>query len=461
MVNKDIQQLPRPVIILDVLLKGTLVITATSALINIFFFIKTQYFAQETFYGDSPINVIGFLTVFVILYIFFIKGFYRLVSVLFVSLFIIIGFYSSIKWGADIPFAFIIYALAIVLAGITVSAKFALITNLAIGCGLMTIIFLQANRYISYDESWIYRGIQVTDGFFAGLILTIISLVSWLSNKEIERSFARALASEKALKIERDNLEIRVEERTAELQKTQVEKMVQMYKFAEFGKLASGLIHDLVNPLTSVSINLEQLNEETRENFSKTQLTSVVKRAVEGTKEMENYVAAARKQIQQQEIIKKYSLNQEVQQCIKMFSYRAKCEGVTINFDVAQNIMLYGNLIKMHHVIGNLIANALDAYLDSSKKIKAITIHCSLNNGIVTLKIADNGKGMRSTIIKKIFNPFFTTKKEYGTGIGLSITRDIVTNVLKGNIYAESYPSKGTTFTVTFPHTQAKNGSKT
>ena len=74
MVNKDIQQLPRPVIILDVLLKGTLVITATSALINIFFFIKTQYFAQETFYGDSPINVIGFLTVFVILYIFFIKA---------------------------------------------------------------------------------------------------------------------------------------------------------------------------------------------------------------------------------------------------------------------------------------------------------------------------------------------------------------------------------------------------
>ncbi|MBP9815773.1 HAMP domain-containing histidine kinase [Candidatus Woesebacteria bacterium] len=438
--------------ILRILLRGTLILGVISLIINITYLVNSILQPDKKFHGDSPINVIAFVLLFTFLYVLLKKGAYKISAYLFVGIYVMVGFYSSIKWGADIPFSFLIYSLAIVVAGIIISGKSAIATNIIVIIGLITIIQLQTNNFIQYDYSWADRKIELIDGFSAGLILTVISSVSWLSNRQIESSFRAAKRSEKALKIERDNLELRVQQRGAELQKLQAEKVMQIYKFAEFGKLTAGLFHELLNPLTSISVNLEQLNGRNIDSIDKKKFKRVLKRVVDGTREMEEYVQAARKQIQQHEVSKRFSLVNSVGHSLKMFSYRIKTEQVEIEFFPEKDIIIYGNPIKIHHVLGNLIANALDAFSPQVKKPgKKILLSISENNKIVTISVSDNGKGIANRELKKVFDPFFTTKKEYGTGIGLSITKDIIEKSLNGNIYVKSRLKTGTTFTIVFP----------
>ena len=74
------------------------------------------------------------------------------------------------------------------------------------------------------------------------------------------------------------------------------------------------------------------------------------------------------------------------------------------------------------------------------------------NNNRVVLSFSDNGKGMESKVARKIFQPFYTTKRGHaGSGLGLHIIYNIVTQRLNGNISVESAVDKGTTFTVSFP----------
>lgn len=98
-------------------------------------------------------------------------------------------------------------------------------------------------------------------------------------------------------------------------------------------------------------------------------------------------------------------------------------------------------------VLINLILNALDAVKDT--KDPKILITASQNkNGRTMIDVADNGNGVKPDIIDKIFMPFFTSKKT-GSGIGLSLSRQIM-SLHKGNISVKSKPEEGTTFTLTF-----------
>jgi signal transduction histidine kinase len=73
-------------------------------------------------------------------------------------------------------------------------------------------------------------------------------------------------------------------------------------------------------------------------------------------------------------------------------------------------------------------------------------------NGHVTIRVQDNGTGMSPEVQAKIFQPFFTTKPTgEGTGLGLSLSYDIVTKGHGGNLTVESQPGQGTEFTITLP----------
>jgi C4-dicarboxylate-specific signal transduction histidine kinase len=147
----------------------------------------------------------------------------------------------------------LIYALIIIVAGILISATFSIITTTVISASF---IFISTKHDLVGNHSVIWG---MSDTIMSVIIIAIIAVMSWLSNHEIEKSLKRARKSEIELKKERDLLEIRVDERTKELREAQLEKLTQMGHFAELGKLASGVIHDLVNPITAVSLNLGQL----------------------------------------------------------------------------------------------------------------------------------------------------------------------------------------------------------
>src|SRR5207245_1034752 len=129
---------------------------------------------------------------------------------------------------------------------ILINSRFAFILTSLIGANLFALSFMQMHHVYAPRLYWKHQEYNLADGIVRYITLTIIALVSWLFNREMETALIRAQLSEKALREQRDLLEIKVEERTQELKQTQVEKLTQLYRFAEFGKISSGLFHDLV-----------------------------------------------------------------------------------------------------------------------------------------------------------------------------------------------------------------------
>jgi PAS domain S-box-containing protein len=111
----------------------------------------------------------------------------------------------------------------------------------------------------------------------------------------------------------------------------------------------------------------------------------------------------------------------------------------------------------LEQVIVNLITNAVEAMPDGgtiSINIEPIEAH---SERMVELKIADTGPGIPPDVVDRIFNPFFTTKKD-GTGLGLAISRRILV-AHKGNIQVESFADAGTVFAISLPAAQPSGGS--
>jgi two-component system C4-dicarboxylate transport sensor histidine kinase DctB len=279
-------------------------------------------------------------------------------------------------------------------------------------------------------------------------------IVSWLSNREIERSLNRARESESALKEQRDRLEIIVEERTKELQQAQAEKVTQLYRFAEFGRLASGLFHDLMNPLTSVSLYLEQL-DKSRSGEKMTQAQDYLQKAIQASKRIQDFTQAMRKQLQHREAKELFSLNEGVRQAIQLLTHKAWEAHVTITFNANEELTTFANPLKFHQIILNMVSNGIDAYRDipssqDRKREVVISIH-SLGDD-VNIIVQDWGCGISPEITGKIFQPFFTTKTTgNGIGIGLSSTKEIIEKDFSGTVTVESSEGWGSTFRITFP----------
>jgi len=103
-------------------------------------------------------------------------------------------------------------------------------------------------------------------------------------------------------------------------------------------------------------------------------------------------------------------------------------------------------------ILTNLIMNSLIHAFDEEAEGK-ITVNAEKSDNTLKITFHDNGHGIPEKHIKKIFNPFYTTKRgKGGSGLGLNLTFNIITNVLKGNIICESELNEGTTFIMSVPY---------
>lgn len=349
-------------------------------------------------------------------------------------------------WGIELTSEILFYVLIIIISGILINTRFAFI---ATGVILLTVIitgYLQSINIISANRYWRTTTFKASDILMMTVMFVIIATVSWLSNREIERSLARARKSEAELQKERDLLEMKVEERTKELKKLEGEKIMHLYRFAEFGRLSAGLFHDLINPLNAVSLSIERLkvNDDS------------VNKALTAAKKMENLVVAVRKQLSRQENKNLFSLNKEIQDVIDVLSYKARKNNVEIRFSHESDVSFLGNAIRFNQAVLNLIVNAIDSYLPENledSREKAVDVVLNEKGNDIVLSVKDFGAGISRDNLQKIFEPFFTTK-DYGVGIGLSMAKQITEKDFYGKLIVESNTEagqSGSTFTIAIP----------
>lgn len=416
--------------ILTVLLLGAVVLAmAAVAASGYHHFIGARHLSSDSLI--VPLVVLGFLFG---LYALARTGHYRISAYIYSAILLIAGTSVLYRWSIDTPTGLLIYALLLVTAGLMLGTRFALVISLCVVVALITLGTLQANGILHPDTSWLDDQIEASDIAVFGVIFGIIVLVSWLSNRDIERSLARARVSEAALKHERDNLEHTVVERTSQLEQAQAQRNLELERFAEFGRLSAGLLHDVANPVAAVSLNLQQLDEQER--------SELVREARSSVRYLEEYIETARKQLQGDSTAQWFDAAAELTQVVGMLQYKARLAKVALTLTCSGRRRLHGDAVKFHQLAANLAANAIEAYEGKPLQAKAHTVAITLQNGTrnAVLEVCDTGSGIESSDIATIFKPFYTTKKAAvrGTGIGLQMVERIVEQDFGGTIAVES-----------------------
>lgn len=389
-----------------------------------------------------------FLAFFVFLYILSRRGFVGTAPYLLVGAYFVSNSYAAYRWGAATPTVLVGYALLIIIAGVVVNSRFGFITAGIVAVYVIPIWWAQSKGVIYVDPS----EQTVGDGLALAALYILIMTVAWLSNREIENSLARARRSESALAKQRDRLEIEVEERTRELRETQFIKTEQLYRFAEFGQLASGLFHDLVNFFNAVLLRMQQ--PEAISEVGVDQAKARLEDAGVLTERVKDFVEATRKQLADDHSDENFQMIKEIRQTVNLLAYTARKKGVRIIVE-GNETYYFGNCFKFHQIILNLVLNGIESY-DGLSEIngiqKEVRIRIQKESGKIIVTISDHGPGIAPEIQEKIFKPFFTTKNGgKGMGLGLAIVKKIIENDFHGNIKLRSELGKGSEFVIEVP----------
>ncbi len=217
-------------------------------------------------------------------------------------------------------------------------------------------------------------------------------------------------------------------------------------KLKLLGKLAAGLTHEIRNPLSALKLNLEYLNMSI-ENFSEED-AECIKASMDAVERIQtlvdNTLAFSRKPKDDYGI---FTLNYIIKQAVQMVQSTANRKNIKIETSFNSKIpKLKFNKDKILQVVVNLLSNAIEA--SSKNSNVAISTYFSENNDPV-IEVRDEGIGIKEIDKEKVFSDFYTNK-ENGTGLGLSVCKQLLAEH-GASIAFESEHKKGTKFFVVFP----------
>ncbi len=223
-------------------------------------------------------------------------------------------------------------------------------------------------------------------------------------------------------------------------------QIYQAEKLASIGRLASGVAHEINNPLNGIRsclYSIEKNPENVKQNEEYMELIN------EGITNIEFIVKKLLGFARQKgESIERIDINENIEKVISLLDYKI----VRKNVEIIKNykngkISVEADSQLFQEVLMNIIINALDA-VGEEGRIEIITEKESKN---VVVEISDNGEGIEETEIEKIFDPFYTSKEPgQGTGLGLSVSLGIIAN-MGGTIEVESKKGKGSLFRIIIP----------
>jgi PAS domain S-box-containing protein len=224
--------------------------------------------------------------------------------------------------------------------------------------------------------------------------------------------------------------------------RTMEERLVQSERLATIGRFASQIAHEIRNPLSSISLNVELLEDELKESNEEARnlIRSVLRELDRLNDIVSEYLQFSRFPKPQ---LKRGRVDGVIRDLVQDFKAPPSVKVETRLMESSPELWLDDRL--MRQVLENLVRNGVEAIEGEG----ALTIETDVVDRFFVIRVKDTGHGIPPEAQAKLFEPFFSTKPK-GTGLGLATSQQIVFEH-NGHLLVESQPGKGSTFTTLLP----------
>ena len=228
-------------------------------------------------------------------------------------------------------------------------------------------------------------------------------------------------------------------------QRKQMERQIIISeKLASLGVLATGIAHELNNPLNNISLLAQLLKEDIRAGRAREEEADMIFQQVERV----SRIIRALLELSREGIIhfEPVDVNELLEETLTFLEDTVEKAGVRVEMRLQPVPHVAGDRVMLQQVFANLITNACQ----SMRAGGVLTIETAYRDGRVEISFTDTGEGIPEEHLSRIFDPFFTTKGEGGTGLGLAVSHTIIKKH-EGEISVESEPGRGSTFRIQLP----------
>ena len=233
-----------------------------------------------------------------------------------------------------------------------------------------------------------------------------------------------------------------------------VNELAQMNRFATAGELSASIAHEVRQPLTTISASGEaglillkrrvpNLKQACRELESVIKASHRADDVLNSVRAMFNHEPTARTKV---------NLNELIQQVISVAAGSIRSNGVRLETDLTDGKLplVMADPVQLQQVILNLVMNAIESMRHSGDEMRVLRLRTEPSlAGTIAVRVVDSGPPVESEVVKKMFQPFFTTKSG-GMGMGLSICKTIV-EAHGGQLTAAANKPRGMEFRITLP----------
>lgn len=261
------------------------------------------------------------------------------------------------------------------------------------------------------------------------------------NNRELQKKNEEIMKLLETTRRFNELLESEITQATREIEEKHWELM-KAEKLAAIGELATGVAHEVRNPLSGIGLALELMKDETQNEEHRQTIRDILneisrlERIVKGL-----FQLGHPKSLQLIEC----TPNDIVERALNLVSMKAKEKGITIKKDLACRNTFYVDHEQIEQVVLNLLINGIEATGSSGE----VRVETRSHNGSVEISVSDTGCGVPDDEMERILQPFYSTK-ETGTGLGLAISSRIV-EAHKGKLHISSRVGQGSTFVVEIP----------
>ena len=246
-------------------------------------------------------------------------------------------------------------------------------------------------------------------------------------------------------------------------------QLIQASKMTTIGQMASGMAHEINQPLNVIQVCSDLLSKIVQRglSFSREEIETLAEDIRRNVQRASRVIQHVRDFARQSEVVRqKVNINKPIQDVFKVLGHQLAVHEVDLTLDLCDELpWVLADHNRLEQVFINLVTNAMDAMDEKQNHPqwwdgeKRLAIRTFVEADHVAVTVTDTGVGMTEEVKAKLFDPFFTTKKVgKGTGLGVSISYGIIKDY-EGTIDIVSEPGKGTTFELRFPIFQEPSSS--